>query len=75
MYKSEWNYLPYIKLSVYNTLGQLVRTLINEEKSPGEYRVIWDGKDNNGGYVSSGIYLYRVDTGEFSKIRKMMLIK
>jgi len=62
-------------LNVYNILGQKVRTLVDEPKSPGSYEVIWDGKDGKGNDVSSGIYFYRLDTENYQKTRKMTLLK
>jgi hypothetical protein len=62
-------------LTVYNILGQRVRALVNEDKLPGEYKVVWDGKDENGEPVSSGIYLYKLDAGNFSATKRMILIK
>jgi hypothetical protein len=64
-----------VDLKVYNTKGQLVRTLISEAKKEGRYNVVWNGLDNNGKTVSSGMYLYRMQTGKFSSTRKMMLLK
>jgi hypothetical protein len=62
-------------LKVYNILGQKVRTLVDEPKTPGNYEVVWDGKDDQGKEVSSGIYFYRLDTENYQKIRKMTLVK
>lgn len=64
-----------VKLTVYNTLGQEIKTLVNTKKMPGKYQTIWDGKDNAGHAVASGIYFYRLEAGSFVKTRKMMLIK
>ena len=65
-----------VGLKVYNIAGQLVRTLVNEELSPGVYSdVIWDGRDNNGRPVSSGIYFYRLVTRDFVETKKMVLLK
>ena len=50
-----------VTLRVYNILGQEVRTLVDELQSPGEYTVIWDGKDNLGGELASGVYLCRLE--------------
>lgn len=61
-------------LKIYNIRGQLVRTLVNEELNHGEYRVSWDGKNNQGKEVSSGVYFYRLKTGEFVQTKKMVLI-
>ncbi len=62
-------------LKIYNILGQLVKTLVDEAQEPGSYEVIWDGKDEKGNDVVSGIYFYQLTTGEFSQTKKMILIK
>jgi hypothetical protein len=62
-------------LTIYNILGQEVRTLVDEMKGPGEYSVTWDGKDDSGREVASGLYLYRLRAGEFSSTKRMMLAK
>jgi hypothetical protein len=64
-----------VQLKVYNMRGQLVRTLVNESKSEGSYQVQWDGTDNYGRRVSSSVYFYRIKAGEFSKTRKMVILK
>ncbi|MDH4223819.1 MAG: T9SS type A sorting domain-containing protein, partial [candidate division Zixibacteria bacterium] len=62
-------------LSIYNLLGQKVRTLLDEEKIPGNYRVVWDGKDQQSNKVSSGIYFYQLIVGNRIETRKMLLLK
>jgi len=62
-------------LKIYNILGQLVRTLVDEEKVPGNYKVIWDGKDNSGKEVGSGIYFYQLRTEEYTATKKMVLLR
>jgi len=62
-------------LKIYNVLGQLVKTLVNEPKEPGTYEVIWDGKDKNGEEVASGIYFYKLQAGDFTEAKKMLLLK
>jgi hypothetical protein len=62
-------------LRIYNILGQKVRTLVDEPKSVGNYEVIWDGKDDNGKEVASGIYFYQLKAGEFSECKKMLFLK
>ncbi|MDP3024026.1 MAG: FG-GAP-like repeat-containing protein [candidate division Zixibacteria bacterium] len=62
-------------LIIYNILGQLVRTLVDEEKQPGDYQVVWDGKNEQGEAVGSGIYFYRIQAGSFTKTAKMSLLK
>ena len=64
-----------VSLNIYNILGQEVRTLLNRHQTAGEYSIQWDGKNNAGQPVSSGIYIYRIQSGEFIKSHKMMLIK
>jgi hypothetical protein len=62
-------------LKVYNVKGQLVRTLVDEEKLPGNYNIIWDGKENSGKEVSSGIYFYQLKTKDYTDTKKMVLVR
>jgi hypothetical protein len=62
-------------LVIFNILGQKIRTLVNDERMPGSYRVVWNGKDDNGKEVSSGIYFYQLKAGQFSDCKKLLLIK
>ena len=64
-----------ITLKIYNVLGQLVRTLVDEEKFAGEYQIIWDGKDEEGAELSSGIYFYQLKVEAQKVTRKMILLK
>ena len=64
-----------VEVSIYSVQGRLVRTLVNETKSAGRYDAIWDGRDERGMSVGSGMYLYRLRIGEFHSIRKMLLLK
>lgn len=64
-----------VSLKIYNILGQLVTILVDEEKPAGTYTVYWDGNDKNGDPVSSGIYFYKLDAGDFTEVKKMVLIK
>ena len=64
-----------VTLKVYDIRGRLVRTLVDEVREPGSYTVFWDGKDDNGWHVSSGVYLYRMRSGDFLQTRKMVLLK
>ncbi|MBD3218833.1 MAG: T9SS type A sorting domain-containing protein [candidate division Zixibacteria bacterium] len=64
-----------VKLSVYNVMGQKVRTLVNEELDAGWKMVTWDGKSDSGNEVGSGVYLYRVEAGDFIESKKMTLVK
>jgi len=62
-------------LRIYNTLGQKVKTLVNESKGAGDYEVIWDGKNDQGKEVTSGVYFYRLEADRFSEVKKMILVK
>jgi flagellar hook assembly protein FlgD len=69
-----------VTLRVYNVLGQLVRTLVNTTQEAGSYEAVWDGRNIDGGHVSSGVYLYRLEatsvTGEsYVSMKKMVLMK
>ncbi len=65
----------HVVISIYNTLGQQIGTLIDTQYAAGFHSVRWDGKDRNGSPVSSGVYLYQIQAGEFSQVRKMSLIR
>ena len=65
-----------VTLHIYNVAGQLVRTLVSgTEQSAGIYQVTWDGRDAGGRPVASGLYLYRIQAGDFQETRRMMLVK
>ncbi len=64
-----------VELTIVNIMGQTVRTLVSAMQAPGEHAVTWDGRDQSGVPVSSGIYLYRMNAGDFSQTRKMVLMK
>ena len=64
-----------VRLVIYNLLGQKVKELVEKTQSPGYYTIYWDGKDNRGENVGSGIYFYRIQTGSFTKTAKMSLLK
>jgi serine protease AprX len=66
---------PHTTLIIYNILGQKVRTLVDEPKEPGKYEVIWDGKNDRGDEVASGIYFYQLVTENNRIARKMVLLK
>ena len=71
-------YLPgsdHVRVTVFNALGQEIRTLVNGKQSRGQQTIQWDGKDNHGVSVSSGVYIYRVQAGSEVKSGKMMFIK
>jgi len=73
-----WFSLPsksHVKLSVFNTLGQEITTLVDETVSAGKHLTIWDGRDRSGAEVATGIYFYKMVADDFVETKKMMLVK
>jgi parallel beta-helix repeat protein len=79
-----WYHLPdvgfqpaEVEITIYNLLGKLVKTLVKERQYPGEHKVLWDGKDDSGKEVASGIYFYRMKVSglELVKPKKMVLLR
>jgi len=64
-----------VKIVIYNVLGRQIKILVNEFQAAGEYSVNWDGTDENGLNLTSGIYLYKIITDNYISSRKMILIK
>jgi len=64
-----------VTITIYNNLGQGVRTLVNKKQEPGYYEAIWNGMNDYGQLVSSGVYIYQIRAGNFVKSRKMLLLK
>jgi hypothetical protein len=64
-----------VRLEVFDVLGRLVTTLVNQEMQAGSYRVVWEGNDRDGAKVSSGIYFYRIRAGSFTASKKMLMLK
>ncbi len=64
-----------VKIEIYNILGQKVRHLLDELQEPGYKTVQWDGKDDSGVEVSSGVYFYKIEAGDFVECKKMTLLK
>jgi hypothetical protein len=71
-------YLPTlsnVRLEIYNLLGQKIRTLIAQKQTKGKYIVYWDGKNNSGEVVSSGIYIYQLKTENYVITKKMVFLR
>ncbi len=64
-----------VNLTVYNILGEKVKTLVDEHMNAGVHSVVFDGYDDNHNPVASGIYFYRIKAGDFNRSKKMMMLK
>jgi hypothetical protein len=64
-----------VKLTIYDMLGQEIRALVNEVQAPGMYTVLWNGRNDHGFAVASGLYFYRIEVGNFIQTRKMTLVR
>jgi len=64
-----------VNLVIYNVQGQKIRTLVGKEQKSGYYSVVWDGRNDAGQTVSTGLYLYRVQAGSFVATQKMLMLK
>lgn len=64
-----------VEIWVYNVTGQRVRTLVNRTMPAGYHEIAWDGTNDGGEQVGSGVYFYRIEAGDFVQSKKMMLLK
>lgn len=64
-----------VSIDIYNVKGQLVRNLVNDVKDAGEFSAVWNGTDNNGRAVSSGVYYFKMNAGKYSSTKKMIMMK
>ena len=64
-----------VKIIIYDLTGRNIRTLVNEVSSPGRYSISWNGTDDFGKPVSSGMYFYRMNSTDFQSVKKLMLLK
>lgn len=64
-----------VSLVVFNVLGQQVRTVLDEVLPAGEHTAVWDGRDNDGNSVTTGVYFYRLQAGSIDQVKKMVLLK
>ena len=65
----------HVRIVVYDPRGRHMATLVDDLRGFGEHRVVWDGRDRLGNEVASGIYFYRIESGSFSEVRKMTVIR
>jgi len=64
-----------VVLSIYDVTGKLIRTLVDVDQLAGDYSVIWDGRDNRGSSVSSGVYFYVLKIGGYRESKKLVLLR
>ncbi|MBE0558518.1 MAG: T9SS type A sorting domain-containing protein, partial [Proteobacteria bacterium] len=64
-----------VMLEVYDLTGRVVATLVNQDLPAGTHKVMWNARNGNGQSLASGVYLYRIASGEFVATRKMVLLK
>ena len=65
----------HVRLAVYNMLGQKIATLVNAKMPAGSYTIKWNGRDDSGRQMGSGIYIYQIEAGKFKATKKMLLMK
>ena len=64
-----------VRICLYDIRGRLVRRLVDDRMAAGRYQVHWDGRDDRGGAMPSGVYLYRTVAGDYMTTRKMVLAR
>jgi flagellar hook assembly protein FlgD len=65
-----------VTLRIYDVAGRLIKTLVDDNRLPGiVHKLAWDGKNDAGGEVASGVYFYKLVAGDFSQTNKMVLLK
>ncbi len=64
-----------VRLKIFDVSGRLVRTLVDDNLAVGTYIKVWDGTDNGGRQAASGVYFYKMQTADFTRTRKMLLLK
>lgn len=64
-----------VSMVIYNIRGRRLKTLVNGEKPPGRYEIVWDGRNDRGEPAASGVYLCRLQVGKYGSVKKMVLVK
>jgi flagellar hook assembly protein FlgD len=64
-----------VTIEIFDVAGRRVRTLVNDTRGAGAYEEVWDGRNDRGYEVGSGLYFARMETGKFSATRKLTLLK
>ena len=69
------NKADYVTIDIYNIKGEKIKSLLNEHLGATQHNIVWNGKNDAGEPVSSGIYFYKIKAGKFNAVKKMVLIK
>lgn len=64
-----------VRITIYDVISNKVKTLINQEQDAGYKSIVWDGTNGSGNRVSSGIYLYQIEAGDYFNLKQMVLLK
>jgi hypothetical protein len=64
-----------VKLTVFNVLGQSLRTLVDQKEGPGRHMIVWDGKNDLGSRVTPGVYWYRLRAGSYTSVKKTIVVR
>jgi flagellar hook assembly protein FlgD len=64
-----------INIIIYDIMGRVVRTLVNNQQNAGFKSIQWNATNNQGMSVSSGVYLYKIQAGNFTQTKKLILLK
>ena len=64
-----------VRLAIFNTKGEFVRSLVDTQQNSGKYALVWNGLDEFGNEVTSGVYFYRFYAGNWKDVKKLMLVK
>jgi hypothetical protein len=64
-----------VRLTIYDISGRKIRTIVNTNQNAGRYKIVWNGRNDSGSRVSSGIYIYRIIAGKYTAIKKLMVLK
>ena len=65
----------FVTIKIYNVMGEEITTLLKEEVQAGAHQLVWDARNIKNLELSSGVYIYRMQAGDFIESRKMMLIR
>ena len=65
----------FVEITIYDVGGRRIKTLVNETREPGLHKALWDGRNDRGAPAATGLYFYRARIGEYSRVRKMVILR